>query len=356
MTRQILALTVILLAPAAGCRRTWPPPRVVESRVLMGTDVTITAWDPALKEEQLRGAVSAAFDRMAAMEALLSRHRKESELSGLNAQAGRGKVRVTTELWTALHHARKAFDTSGGAFDPTVGPLVRLWVDAAKADRVPERAEIDAALALVGFSKVELDEADATVTLPQGMSLDLGGIAKGYIVDEAAAVLKKAGVGNAIVEAGGDLFAFGSRVGKEPWKIGIQDPSAGEEVSAAKLAGVLRVSGRGVTTSGHYRRFSVIQGKRYSHILDPRTGFPVEQSVLSATVMAGSAAEADGLSTAVAVLGPAGGLELLERVEGAEGLLLVKGEGEGVARTEKTSGIGALLEQVTGAETAGPPR
>ncbi|MHC5037050.1 MAG: FAD:protein FMN transferase [Planctomycetota bacterium] len=321
--------SIVLLAIASAlffssCRR-GAVERVIERRVLMGTEVTITAWDRHKPTTEVASAVKESFRSMEALERLLTRHDKESELSQLNAQAGSGPVKVGPELLRILQRAQEVWETSQGAFDPTVGPLVALWIRAAKADRLPGKKEIQSALTRVGFGRVQVDGEGGTVALPAGFSLDLGGIAKGYIVDEGARGLRKAGIGNVLVEAGGDLAAFGKRPDGTPWRVGIQNPEEGGE-SGAGLVGVLGISGRGVTTSGHYRRFSVIQGKKYSHILDPLTGIPVRPSVLSVTVVAPNATQADGLSTAVAVLGADRGLAVIHKVPGVEVFIIRRDE------------------------------
>jgi thiamine biosynthesis lipoprotein len=334
------ALLAGALLLSGGCPRDDEPEPVVERRVLMGTEVTVTAWDPARTREEAAAAVDQAFGKMASLESVLSRHGEDTELSRMNRAAGKGPFKVSEDLWNVIDLAAKAWSASGGAFDPTVGPLVLLWVQAGKENRLPTEAAIEQARARTGFRKIAVDPAERTAALPEGFSLDLGGIAKGYIVDQAAKVLRAAGVANGVVEAGGDLFAFGTRPDGGPWRIGIQDPAAGEGVGSA-LVDVLAVTGRGVTTSGHYRRFTTIEGKRYSHILDPRTGRPVEQTVLSVTVVAPDAATADGLSTAVAVLGVEKGLALVEARKDAEALLLVAGK-DGKAEARETEGLAAF--------------
>jgi thiamine biosynthesis lipoprotein len=309
----------------------------------MGTEVTLTAWDADLPEADVRAAVVEALERMEALESVLSRHREASALSALNRRAGQGPLEVPESLWRVLMSAKEAWERSGGAFDPTVGPLVRLWIGAAKANRMPADETIRSALANVGFDRVKWGPARKQVGLPAGFSLDLGGIAKGWIVDEAVRVLREKGIENGLVEAGGDLFALGKRADGSPWRVGVQDPAAGEGPSPA-LVRVLGVSGVGVTTSGHYRRFSTIEGRRVSHILDPKTGRPVSEAVASVTVVAPDSATADGLSTAVAVLGLEKGLALVESTDGAEALVLVSEEGGGYAFHE-TGGFSKYLAE-----------
>lgn len=333
-------LLPLALAPVA-CRRSGPA-LVRERRVLMGTEVTVVAWDPRLGEREVGAAVADAFRRMEALERVLSRHREDSDLSRLNRAAGRGPVEVHPRLGQALSRAREAWEASGGAFDPTVGPLVRLWIRAAKENRLPDGDAVRESLGRTGFGKVGFS-GSGLVALPEGFSLDLGGIAKGYIVDLGAEALRLAGVGNGMVEAGGDLFCFGNRVDGTPWKVGVQDPASGD-ATAPLFVKVLRVSGKGVTTSGHYRRYSTIEGRSYSHILDPRTGRPVEQAVLSVTVVAPDAAGADGLSTAVAVLGVERGLRLVESLDGVEALILTEAQ-EGGYALHASSGMKAYFDR-----------
>ncbi len=329
------AALAAVLAFLPCCGRTTNPAAglVSETRTLMGTVVTITACGD---ESRIDNAVGGAFETMASLEAELSKHNPESGLSRLNASAGRGKVAVSEELIENIELSVRISRLSGGAFDATVGPIMKLWKDAAKSGRMPAEEAVAGARLSTGFGRIDLDRAGRKAGLPEGMSLDLGGIAKGYIVDRAARTLILLGASSGLVVAGGDLYAFGNRRDGGPWRVGVQNP---KDPDSTDPVAVLEISDCGVTTSGHYQRFTEIEGKRISHIVDPATGMPVDNGILSVTVVAPSAAFADGLSTSVAVMGERRGLDLVESLESVECLLLVD-DGKGGFRTVMSSGMG----------------
>jgi thiamine biosynthesis lipoprotein len=312
----------------AGCR----PATVRETRMQMGTRVEITA---AGKDRGVVAArVEAAFGEIDRLEGLMSPFRPESEVSRINRAAGAAPVAVSPEVFEVIARSLEVSRVSEGAFDLTFAALSELWdFSGKKPRRVPEAAAIAGKLKLVGFGRVQLDPKARTVFLPErGMQIGLGGIAKGYIVDKALAVLKVDGVERALVNAGGDLRSF-ARPGERPWKIGIQDPRRRE-----RLLGELEITNLAAATSGQYERFVEIEGRRYGHILDPRTGWPAA-GCRSVTVLAGEAWEADALATALFVLGPARGMALLRSRPGVEAMIVdAEGRGEMSAGFEKRLG------------------
>jgi thiamine biosynthesis lipoprotein len=311
-----LAFPVLLISCTAREKEA-EPGLYSATRLQMGTFVTIKA--PNHDPERLRRAVSAAFERIEKIEDRLSVYRPHSELSRLNRTAGSKPSRISGELAHLIERSLHYSKGSGGAFDVTVGPLIRLWKKASTRGQPPAAEEISSALRSTGFKKIRLrmDPTEIRFLAPD-LSIDLGGIAKGYAVDEAALILRKKGIENALVEAGGDIYALGGRDGTRPWRVGIRDPFGGKECIE-----VLLLRDKAVTTSGDYERAIVLKGKRYSHIIDPRTGRPAK-GVSSVTVIAPSALEADALSTAISVLGVKEGLALAETLPAVE-VLIVEG-------------------------------
>jgi len=270
----------------------------------MGTFVTITAVGPS---RVLEGAVEGAFARIDELEALLSAHRDDSEVAAVSAAAGGDPVRVGPDMVRVVSLALEIAEESGGALDPTCRPLVAAWGFLDNSPAVPSEEARQKALALVGWRDVAVDETASTIRLARaGMALDLGAVAKGYAADEAAAVLRERGATGGLVEAGGDIACFGRRADGGEWVMGLENPR-GEGVLAR-----IRAGDGGITTSGDYRRFFEAGGQRYSHIMDPRTGWPAS-GLSSVTVIARTAALADALSTAAFVLGPEAGAKLVER-------------------------------------------
>ena len=314
-----IVLGLAALAPGSVAVQESSPPVADDGLVLreralgvMGTELEIKVLgrDPALLEKALDAAV-AEIERV---EDLMTDWRP-SPLMELNAAAGQGPVEVAPELAALISRGLRFGELTGGAFDITYAGAGKLWDFKRQPPVVPDEEAVRAALAHVGYRRVRVDLEKSTVDLPEGMRLGLGGIAKGYGVDRAMAVLLDRGIEHGIVSAGGDLKVLGRKFGK-PWEIAIRHPRDRERVLA-----VLPVSNTCVMTSGDYERFFEHEGKRYHHILDPRTGFPAT-GCMSATVVAQDAADADSLATAMCVLGPKKGLALVEDLPRVEALLV----------------------------------
>lgn len=294
----------------------------------MGTEVRIVLYAPDAAAAS--GAAQAAFGRIAILDEALSDYRDSSELIRVSRQSGGGPIEVSEDLFRVLRAAQRIARDSDGAFDVTVGPLSVLWRHARRVREMPDAASVAAARALVGRDKLELDEQRHTVRLTTpGMQLDLGGIAKGFAADEAAAVLTRCGIGAALVAAGGDIVATGPPPGRDGWRVAVASIE-----DAGRPAGYIILRDAGVSTSGDAEQFVVLGGVRYSHVFDPRTGAALTGR-RSATVVARDGMTADALDTAVAVMGAVKGLALVESTPGA-GALVVEETG-GVSRTHESS-------------------
>jgi thiamine biosynthesis lipoprotein len=265
------------------------------SQPLLGTFVTVSVWSADAAAAQR--AISAAFDEIRRADALMSLHRTDSELSRINAQAATNAVTVSPELFNVLALAQRIAAETDGAFDVTIRPVADLWGFIWKEHRLPTEAELQATLPRVGFRKVELEAAMRTVRFREpGVSVDLGGIGKGVAVDMAIAKLRELGVTNAMVRAGGDLRVIGTPPGETHWLVQLEDPQKqGRRVNLPLFDAAL-------STSGNYENFFMVGGRRYSHLLDPRTGMPVE-GLAACTVIAPTCAESDAWATACFVHG-----------------------------------------------------
>jgi thiamine biosynthesis lipoprotein len=282
----------------------------------MGTRFQILVYAP--DEDAARKAATDAFARIASLNAIMSDYDKTSELMRLCAQAGGPPVPVSAELFFVLSRAQEVSRQSGGAFDVTVGPVVKLWRRSRKVKKLPDPEKLAAARALVGWRNVRLDAEKRTVQLLKpGMQLDLGGIAKGYAADVALAVLKKHGLDRALVAAGGDIAVSGPPPGADGWKIAIA------RLPGEKDAGRLILHDAAVSTSGDAEQFVEIDGKRYSHIVDPRTGIGL-LGRMSVTVVARKGIESDSLTKVAAVLGPEKGMPIIESTKGASARMVRK--------------------------------
>ncbi len=315
LTRPLAILLLLgLLALLALQRCDHEPQSVRRSRLLMGTVVEITALGD--EQKSLDAAVSEAFLAMARVEELMSASRPHSDVFRLNAATV--AVDVTPETAAVLVLGQQVAVASGGAFDMTLGRLKELWGIEAAEPRIPSAEEITAALVGIGPQALSIAGPRISKQTP-ALQVDLGGIAKGFAIDQAIEVLHRAGVEHASVNAGGDIRLLGDRLGR-PWRIGIQHPR-----NSQTLIATLELDQVAVVSSGDYERFFEREGVRYHHLFDPRTGRPAAlcQSV---TVVAASAAEADALATAAFVLGPEAGLRFIEAWPQAE-VMLVAADG-----------------------------
>jgi thiamine biosynthesis lipoprotein len=292
-------------------------------RPCMGTRCTIAAFhDDAAAVDQ---AVTRALAEIARLDAMMTTWTETSEVSRINAGAGSGDVvAVSPETYEVLDRSLWVARASGGAFDITVGAFKGLWkFDQDNDGSLPRRSDVLARLPLVDYRGLLLDAKIHTARLAKrGQSITLGGIAKGLIVDRAVAKLRDSGLTDFLVQAGGDLYAAGRR-GDRPWRVGIQDPraGAGKARSADTSFALISLENSAFNTSGDYERFVIQGGKRYHHIIDPRTGYPVTHT-RSVTVLAPTSFLADTLDTAVFVLGAEKGLALVASVPGAEAVIV----------------------------------
>lgn len=330
LTRRA-ALRILAVAGAAGASAAWGwgafgrSPPVTRSRVLMGTGVHLTVLGD--DHEQAAAAADATLERMARLEALLSRYRADSEVSRLNAT---GRVDgASRALIDVLRVADRVHRLGDGAFDVSVQPLLDLYRDASRrGGAMPEPAALERARERVGQRALRFDAHSVTSTRP-GLRITLDGVAKGYVVDRGVAVLRERGFANVLVEAGGDLVAAGDKSG-QPWRIGIRSPRGSLALQAR-----FDTRNRAVATSGDYMQPFAADYSLH-HILDPRTGVSAPE-LASATVLAPDAASADALATLVMVLGPRRGRELLEDLPDCEGYLVTKDLG-----IVRTTGFRAL--------------
>ncbi len=288
----------------------------------MGTLFSITVYGP--DKAQAESAAAVAFRRIDGLEDIMSDYQADSELMRLCAQPFGKPVPVSADLFDVLEQAQKFSELSGGAFDVTVGPYVRLWRFARKRQVLPSAAEITAARASVGWQKLRLDRRARTVTLlAPDMRLDLGGIAKGYAADAALEVLKGRGLDRALVAASGDIAVGNSPPGQRGWKVGITAIDA----RTNEITRTVVLRNAGISTSGDTEQHVDIGGVRYSHILDPATGLGLTNRI-QATVIAPRATTTDAMATAVCVLGPGRGLAVIEALPGAAALILTKDDGQ----------------------------
>jgi thiamine biosynthesis lipoprotein len=310
-----IVLIVAMLGSTLPARAEQGEPlrKYVYERAEMGLPFRVSMY--ASSESAARASADAAFEKIAQLNATFSDYDSDTEVSRLSRLSGQGKaVPVSSILWKVLTQAQALAVDTGGAFDVTVGPLVNTWRRARRKRELPSEELIAEMKARVGFEHVRLNEQAQTVELlrPE-MRLDFGAIVKGVAIDEALDVVKNRGITRVLISGGGDMAAGDPPPGQPGWRIEI----AALDAPSAPPAQVLLLANRAMATSGDIFQHVEIDGKRYSHIVDPRTGVGLTDHSL-VTVVASDCATADALATAVSVLGPDAGLKLIERKDNVE--------------------------------------
>ena len=318
---KVISITLLVsfacLAVGCGTRE-----EVLLSGQTMGTTYHITLVGVSLKPKDLKTKIEMRLD---AISQSMSTYRKDSEISRFNHLKNSGeKFPVSGDFWQVMTVARKIYRLTDGAWDGTVWPLVNLWGfgNTQNKFRVPEKTDIQALLADIGFNQIGFAPDHHLIKHKAALSLDLASIAKGYAVDQVAALIRKDGINDFLVEIGGEIFASGVRKDGQPWRIGINQPKKNAPIDQAYK--VVNLQDKAFATSGDYRIFFEMDGRRFAHIIDPRTGYPATSGVVSASIVAGNCTFADGLATALVVLGPAEGLALVNRLADVECLIIME--------------------------------
>jgi thiamine biosynthesis lipoprotein len=292
------------------------PSRLVErSRLAMRSELRLAAW--TADEPAAQAAFDEVFREFDRLDALMSVWKNGSDVLKINAAAGDHAVAVDPDVREILHIANQVSVWTSGAFDVTFGVLSDVWkFDQDQDDSIPGPEAIRARLALVDYRAITIDDRAGTVLLKRkGMRINLGGIGKGYAVDHAVAILRRRGLRDFMIQAGGDMYVGGRR-GDRAWRLGIADPRGSHDPFAT-----VEISDSTFSTSGDYERAFVKNGRRYHHILDLRTGEPARES-RSVTLVTDRAVIADALAKGVFILGPVAGMALLDRVPGAAGVMV----------------------------------
>ncbi|EME7199781.1 FAD:protein FMN transferase [Enterococcus faecium] len=291
-----------------------------DEQFLLGTYVRIRVYD-----EGKESALKPAFDRVKELGDKITINQKGSEIDEVNEQAGIKPVKVSDDVYTLVKRAYEYSQDSQGGFDMAIGAITQLWRIGFDDARKPSQEEIDQALKLVDYHKIELNDKEKTVYLKEkGMIIDLGAIAKGYITDEVVKALKKQGVTTAIVDLGGNVYVLGysPRGENQDWTVGIQDPN----MARGSVLGSIKERNKTLVTSGIYERYLEVDGKKYHHLFDPKTGYPFDNDIASVTIITDKSIDGDGLSTAVFSMGVKKGLEYVESElnNGTEAIFVTK--------------------------------
>lgn len=320
-----LAMVLFQTSPHVRSPQASASERFEYAETLMGMQFKVIVYAP---DEQIANrAVQGAFKRIQFLNTVCSDYEADSELNTFCAQAGGGqKVQLSDDLFAVLESAQKLSEKTDGAFDCTVGPLTRLWRRSRRSKTLPAPQVLAGARQLVGYRQLTLNAKGKTGGLEQPkMQLDLGGIAVGYAIDEALSTLRKEGIKSALIDGSGDIGVSDAPPGTSGWRIGVAPLEADKKPSRYVI-----LANAAVTTSGDAYQFVEIDGIRYSHIVDPRTGLGLTRRI-SATVISRTCIVADSYATAVCVLGPEKGLELIKKTPESESLIIV-----GMEETIKT--------------------
>jgi len=315
MIKKILAIgmSIFLIISMVSCSK--EDEKVDKYATKMDTIMHLTAYGPNASK-----AIEAAFNRVDEIEKIASRSISTSDVNKINEAAGKEYVQVHPEIIKIIKTSVEYSKISNGAFDITVSPLIKLWGIGTNDERIPMDSEIKESVALVGYNNISINDADNSVKLMKaGMSIDLGGVAKGFTADEIIKVFKKYDVNSAIINLGGSsIYTLGEKPDKTLWSIAIQNPR--KEKNEGNI-GIVNLSQDVLSTSGDYQRFFIHEGKRYHHILDPATGYPAEAGVMSDTVLVDSSIDdcnmiADILTKITFVSGVDKGFKIIDSLEG----------------------------------------
>lgn len=299
----LVSLSLITLL--VGCSKEESKP-LSQSEFYMDTLCTITIYEN--KPEVLKQSMTIIQD----IENRMSNAIVTSEVSKINEQAGISPVKVSSDTFYIIERALYYSQLSGGKFDISVAPLVNLWDISTDTPKLPSEKEINAVLPFINYENIILDKKQETVFLKEkNMEIDLGSIAKGYAADAVGDYFKREDISRAIINLGGNILVFGKKEDGSPWKVGIQDPTTKQE---SPIAGISAEKTTAVVTSGIYQRFFEKDGKLYHHILNPATGYPYDNSLISVTVIADNSTDGDALATTLFSLGLKEGLSLVNQL------------------------------------------
>lgn len=300
----IICIVFFLLIFSCG-----KPTPVSRQEIAFGTVCSITLY-----EKNAEKVLEQCFLRLQELDDIFNVNEEESEINLINKNAGIKPVMVSDEVFFVLKTAKEFAKITDGNFDPTIGPLVRVWNISGGNSIVPSEKKIEKAKALVDYNKLILDEFSKTAYIESNMSLDVGGIAKGFAADEIAKILTENNISQGIINLGGNVYAYGSKKDgnkSEKWNIGIKNPL----LPNSGVAFSVKVENMSVVTSGNYERFFEKDGIRYHHIIDGKTGYPTQNGIISFTIIDESSMIADVLSTSCFVLGREKGISLLEKLD-----------------------------------------
>jgi thiamine biosynthesis lipoprotein len=320
----ILSMSIIL----SGCNKNIEP--VKRQTYALGTIIDFTILGEADKHK-VNKAIDRAILRISEIENNMSANIEESEISHVNRHGGKIRIRVSDDTLYVIKRALEFGEISNGKFDITIRPLIKLWNIGTEKERIPPKEQIHNIIKNIDYKNVEInDETNEVYLKSKDMGIDLGGIAKGYIGDEVRKIFKEEDIDSAVVSLGGNITLVGKKIDNSQWKVGVQNP----ESPRGSHIGILQLDETNIVTSGNYERYFEKDGKRYHHILDPKSGYPAENGVISTTIITKDGACADALSTSTYILGLDEGMKLIESLPNVECIMVTEDK-----RVYSSSGI-----------------
>lgn len=288
--------------------------------------------------ENAEKAVDEAVDRLSEIDDKMSVFKEYSEISDINMRAGVRPQKVSKDTYFLLKKSVEYSKALGGAFDPTIRPIVDLWSIGTDKECIPEKEDIEESLRLVNYKDIIFNDEEGSVMLRhKNQRADMGGIAKGYAADEVRNIFIRNDIENAIIDLGGNIFVLGSKPDGELWNVGIQNPFE----TRGEYIGIVSAKDKSIVTSGNYEKYFMKDGKKFHHIIDPRTGYPSESEIISATVISDNSIDGDGLSTGLYILGTDKAMKFVEAMKGIEAIFITENK-----KVYTTSGIKKNLRLV----------
>ncbi|MFC0905992.1 FAD:protein FMN transferase [Clostridium sp. MT-14] len=303
-------ISVIIYAFIIHNKKTY----IIKNSYVLGTIVHIQIFGN--RSEQL---AEKALEKLRDIDDKMSVFKDYSEISKINRNAGLSPQIISSDTYFVIKKAVEYAELSGGSFDPTIGPLTSLWNIGTEHERIPQKDEIDKKLSLVNYKDIILDEGTRSIKLKyKNQSIDVGGIAKGFAADTVKGLLSKHHVKSALIDLGGNIFALGRKCSGDLWSIGIQNPFK----HRGEYIGIVNVKDKSLVTSGNYQRYFMNSGKKFHHILDPKTGYPSESSIVSASIISDNSIDGDGLSTGIYIMDVHKSMDLIESLPGIDAILI----------------------------------
>jgi thiamine biosynthesis lipoprotein len=332
----IIAIIVGLILIFIFATGKYERPEVVKSSYALGTIINLKVFGNKGEE-----AIEKAIEKLNDIDDKMSAFKKYSEISKINSKAGATQEAVSKDTYFVVKKAVEYSKILEGTFDPTIRPLVELWKIGTE-EAIPEKSKIEETLKLINYDHVILDGSNQSIMLKhKNQALDVGGIAKGFAADEVRDIFYKHNIKSALIDLGGNIFALGSKEDGTPWKVGIQNPFE----PRGEYIGILSVKNKSVVTSGNYEKYFMKDGQRFHHIIDPKTGYPSQSKIISATIISDNSIDGDGLSTGVYILGINKAMEIIEAIDGIDAIFITDDK-----KVYKTSGIDKSILTLTDEE------